>query len=228
MSQHIILFDWDGTLIHSLDMKIANAGRLFAQAFDVLPDEVEAAYRLHTGIPRRYLFDAICKEVGLPPLEDAEFAELSPSFSQMNLDSLTGEGAPSLLREGTEATLQQLQQAGHFLYVSSSADAHEIIEVAKAAGIDRYFVEILGSHPAFGKGEEHVAYATQKHNLSRQETLFVGDDLADIRLGREAGVRVFAITGTHTQEQLSAEGPEGVLQNLQELIKVESLGISVV
>jgi len=53
----IIVFDWDGTLIESLPLKIRNAGRLFEETFGVPRAGIEAAYRVHSGIPRRQLLD---------------------------------------------------------------------------------------------------------------------------------------------------------------------------
>ncbi|HZD56304.1 MAG TPA: hypothetical protein VE136_06260, partial [Anaerolineales bacterium] len=73
----VLLFDWDGTLINSLDIKVRNAGLLFAETFDLDPAGVEAAYRRHSGIPRQQLFDAICVDNGLSPLTGEIFMPLS-------------------------------------------------------------------------------------------------------------------------------------------------------
>ena len=35
MTKRIILFDWDGTLVNSLDWKVHNGGELFAETFGV-------------------------------------------------------------------------------------------------------------------------------------------------------------------------------------------------
>jgi mannose-1-phosphate guanylyltransferase len=65
----IVLFDWDGTLIDSLDLKIRNAGALFERALGIPHDKVEVVYRQHSGLPRRQVFRAICQENGLKEAE---------------------------------------------------------------------------------------------------------------------------------------------------------------
>ena len=85
MSIRVVMFDWDGTLICSLEWKIHNGGILFSEVFGVPALDVEAAYRLHSGIPRRELFAAICKEVDLPALDQEQYSMMSTRFSEMNL-----------------------------------------------------------------------------------------------------------------------------------------------
>ena len=104
-----VLFDWDGTLVNSLDVKIRNAGELFNRVFNLSPDQVGMAYRRHSGIPRRQLFDAILDDLGRPPLDDVEFESLSGKFSIMNTQALRDPGLPGLIPPATPIVLQSLQ-----------------------------------------------------------------------------------------------------------------------
>ncbi|HKZ44019.1 MAG TPA: HAD family hydrolase [Anaerolineales bacterium] len=222
-----ILFDWDGTLVNSLEVKIKNAGTLFQKVFDLLPVKVEEAYRRHSGIPRRQLFDAILADLGRPALETGEFDSLSSRFSEMNTKALSDPALPGLIPAATPSVLKTLQEKGCFLFISSSAATEELKEIAGSLGLSKYFLEaggeIMGSYPGFNKGKDHVNHVCQKYGLAREELLFVGDDLSDIRLGHEAGVMTIARVGTYTEEELKDYNADAVVQTLDEITALPGL-----
>jgi phosphoglycolate phosphatase len=213
----IVLFDWDGTLIDSLPTKVRNAGKLFEQEFGLSPEDVALAYRRVSGIPRKQLFASICADNGLPPLDDEAYQQLSQRFTEMNLASLTDPVAKNIVAPETFETLSALKAAGYPLYVSSSADPHEIRQGASALGLNGFFTEIMGSVPGFGKGKQHVAHVLQSQAARASQLVFVGDEPADITLGRLAGVRTVAKAGTYTSEFLVQENPDNIIAALSEL-----------
>jgi phosphoglycolate phosphatase-like HAD superfamily hydrolase len=222
-----VLFDWDGTLVNSLDVKIRNAGFLFQQRLDLSPEQVEKAYRVHSGIPRRQLFDAILADLGQPPLFDASFASLSKAFSDKNREALRDRKLPGLLPNATLLVLENLLQTGCLIFVSSSADTDEIRDIAGNLGLADYFVrsggDIFGSRPGFNKGSQHVEHICKRHRLSVDELVFVGDDPADIRLGRAAGVFTIARAGTYSAAALQAYQPDAIINSLDELTALPGL-----
>ena len=213
----IVLFDWDGTLVDSLPVKIHNAGRLFQQAFGVPAEVIMQAYRRHSGVPRRQLFAAICTEAGIPPLDDERYNRLSKSFTEMNLASLTRASPGDLLQPSTTAALEALVRLGYPLYVSSSADTQEIRSLARGLGLEGFFVDVLGSLPGFGKGEQHVRHVLEEQGASLDQLVFVGDEPTDIALGRSAGVLTIAKTGTYSAESLAEARADAIVDQLNEL-----------
>lgn len=230
----ILLFDWDGTLVNTLDIKVRHAGQLFAAQFGVAPQAVEQAYRRYSGIPRRQLFAAICQDLGLPQLEEALYQQLSARFTQVNQAAFSDPATPGLLSADTVSVLERLQQAGIILYVSSSADPLEIRQTARVLGLAEIFArsggEILGSQPGLNKGPEHVAYILNRHRLPSTAQLpldavaMVGDEPADIRLAHQAGVAAIAKAGTYAAEWWQACPaeicPDALVQTLQELAEM--------
>lgn len=222
----IILFDWDGTLVNSLDLKVRHAGLVFSRSYAVSPAEVEASYRRHSGIPRRQLFAAIYHDLGLGNLNDDQFTRLSAQFSDLNRRVLTDPSTPGLLPADTIPALEQLCQMGVTLYVSSSAETGELREVAQALGLAPYFLnsggEILGSQPGLNKGPEHVRYIRERHAPSPVRLLAVGDEPSDIRLARQAGITAVAKVGTYSRAwwQQATLAPDYLIETLAELPEV--------
>ena len=213
----ILLFDWDGTLVNSLDIKVHHAGLLFAETFDLDPAEVEAAYQQHSGIPRRQLFNAICVDNGLSPLADELFVRLSKRFSAMNLEALSNPCIQGLISSETCQALEDLKELGYPLYVSSSADPDEVQKAAGALGLAPYFQEIMGSSPGFTKGKPHVEYVLRIHNTLADKIAFVGDEPADIILGRDSGVTTIAKAGTFSDVDLAKVNPDYIIASLSDL-----------
>lgn len=219
-----VLFDWDGTLVDSLPVKVHNAGRLFQQVYGLIPDRVERAYRTHSGVPRRQLFDAILGEFGLAGMDEATFQNMSADFSAMNREALTEPGMDGVVRPGSRETLGHLLDLGCRLFVSSAADGAEVRFLADQLGMSVYFDrsggEVLGSRTGFGKGRGHVEYICREYHLKPRSLLFIGDDLADIRLGREAGIFTVSLAGSCEKETLLAGGAQVVVNSLDELMNL--------
>jgi len=226
-ADRIVVFDWDGTLINSLDIKVHNAGLLFHLYLGWQAERVEKIYRKHSGIPRRVLFEAICAEHGLIDLAEQRYLTLSQRFTRMNREAILNTPASELLFPDTVSTLHNLVELAYPLYVSSSADPQEICSIAENLGIDRYFKRsggnLFGSKPGFNKGDQHIQYILQQHQVDlsdfseeqqRRKVAFVGDEPADIRLGRQAGVVTIAKTGTYTEDRLKEEAPDYIIQSL--------------
>lgn len=216
-SQWVVVFDWDGTLIDSLPVKIQNAGALFAQTFGISGEKVMDAYRRHSGVPRRALFDAICQDVGLPLLDETQYAEMSESFTAMNLKAISRLEPP----QDTVITLQWLVAQDIPAFVSTAAAPDEVQFLAKSLGLSPYFKEILGSRKGFTKGGEHIHYICQRYGYQRTMVIFVGDEPNDVRLGKQADTLTAIKLGSHPPQAFSGElEPDYFLNHLRQLIDV--------
>ena len=210
----IVVFDWDGTLIESLPLKIRNAGQLFDETFGVTSAAVSAAYRVHSGIPRRQLFEAICADMGLPAMTDERFNALSAEFTARNRQAISG----VRVEADVTSTLGTLSEMGYPLYVSTSAAPDEVQAISQALHVDHYFEEILGSQDNFTKGPVHIAHIMAQHPVEKNQIWFVGDEPNDVILGQQAGVRTVVKLGSHPRERLVAAGPDNIIESLPELI----------
>lgn len=208
------LFDWDGTLVDSLPIKISNAGSLFAKRFGIEADDVRAAYARHSGVPRRELFDRIAQDCMDRTLTEPEFEQLSAEFTDMNRRRV---GAEASLRAGSIDLLAGLRERGHLTFISTATAQEEIDALADAFGISRHCTEVLGSKPGFTKGSVHAGHVTSRYGIPKTDIAGVGDDEQDMRLFREAGITSIGITGTRSRAELEAAGADFVIDSLHEV-----------
>jgi phosphoglycolate phosphatase-like HAD superfamily hydrolase len=214
--QWVLAFDWDGTLVNTLPAKVASAGRLLCDEFGCTPDAIERSYRRHSGVPRRRLFDAIAADVGAPPLDDAGYARLSGCFTALNRAGL----GPHILFPDVVETLRTLRLRQVGVAVSSAAALEEVRAGVEAVGLAPMLDEVLGSDGEFAKGSGHLDYLERRFGVTRDRIWMVGDEVADLRLGREAGVRTVGRLGTCTYDQLLAEQPAAIVGDLYEILDV--------
>lgn len=211
------MFDWDGTLVDTLEVKIRNAGALFEETFGISHESVEAAYRRRSGLPRRQLFEGIIGELRLPALREESFQTLSQAFSERNQAAFNSMSREQLVPEDTLLALEVFSSKGYPLFVSSAAAKEEIRQVASALRIEHFFAAILGSEPAFSKGVDHLNYIRKKCNADLSQIVYIGDEPTDILLGREAGVLTVGKAGTYSPERLAQAGADQVVACLQDV-----------
>ncbi len=213
-------FDFDGTLADTLNIKIRNAGRIYADKFSVDSGIVESAYKLYSGVSRRLLFDKLAEDTIGRKLSDDEYDNLSSKFDELNDKDMT----PDRVYPDVMGVLEEQKSKGRILYVSSSVP-HEILRsVVEKVGIAGCFDEIMGYGFHGTKGIGHTRYIMKKYGIDRGEIIFVGDELADVDLSKEAGVKVVAVTNTFPSEVLLNRGADEAIVNLSQLDDVLESG----
>lgn len=118
---------------------------------------------------------------------------------QMSLGLLTGN-----IREGAKKKLTHFGMWQHFAF-GGFGDRHE--------SRDDVAVDALAD------AERHLG-----QSLDRSQVCVVGDTVHDIRCARAIGVHAVAVaTGSHSHEQLAAESPDLLLDDLQPSASLERL-----
>lgn len=211
------LLDWDGTLIDSLPIKIANAEELFNNELAFAKADVRVSYTKHSGVPRRTLFDRIAFDCRGRNLTDAEFGPLSEAFTDLNTSRIASQGK---LKPRTMSALISLKRSGRLLFVSTSAAPEEIMLLSEHFGIRSLCEGVFGSRPGFSKGSEHADHVRKICGLSVEELAGIGDDIEDIRLFNQAKILSIGLTGTRTRAELETLGADVVVDNLDEVAHV--------
>lgn len=223
---HLVLFDIDGTLIHTSGAGEKAFGRAFAHVFGVHggAEKLKFAGRTDVGIVREFLIqNAIA-----PSAENLElFFDTYVFLLDHNLQHLPGGVHPGVwtwletlralphqpavglltgnIRLGAEIKLRRFDLWDHFAtggFADDSADRNEIAAAAKRRG------EALLGRPLRG-----------------EEVLVIGDTPLDITCARAIGAKVVAVgTGQYRTRDLATHQPDWAVDRLDQLCARELCG----
>jgi phosphoglycolate phosphatase-like HAD superfamily hydrolase len=103
----------------------------------------------------------------------------------------------------------------HFVIVISSHPHSLLLREAKGYGVASHAHLIRGS--VRDKAKE-MEFFFETHGFSREESVYIGDTVSDVRDAKRAGVRMIAVTGGyHTEEMLRPEEPDLLVGSLADL-----------
>lgn len=174
-----VIFDFDGVVLESADIKTRAFARLFADH----PEHVDAIVELHlrlAGISRFEKFRLIYADIFEQPLDDAEMARLGDEFSRIALEEvLTCPFVP-----GARELLER-RYTDQLLFVASGTPHDELVGIVEARELERFFAGAYGSPATKGEISRRIL---AEHELEPHEALFVGDATTDLDGAREAGV----------------------------------------
>lgn len=184
MSIRAVIFDFDGVILESADIKTD----AFVELFSDLPVDQVARVRDHhlanMGISRYAKFAWIYRAVLGREITADESAELGERFSALVFSKVLA--APFVL--GADRALQTLSQTMP-LFVASGTPQQELDLIVDDRGIRSHFTEVWGSPR--GKGEI-IEDVRSRHRLAAQDVLFVGDGMSDYNAAHATGVRFLA------------------------------------
>ncbi|HSR09951.1 MAG TPA: HAD family hydrolase, partial [Thermodesulfobacteriota bacterium] len=129
-------------------------------------------------------------------------------------------GHTRLLPEAREV-LEELHRRGVRLGVATNKLGFFSRAIFETFGLQTLVAANLGDGDvAENKPDpQMIEEAMRRMGVEKDNTVFVGDSLTDIKTGRNAGVRVFAVpTGTTSRAVLQAAGPTVVLDRLSDIL----------
>lgn len=189
--KEVFVFDWDGTILDSMELKSVNFGQAFCSiqaGFQEqgLADSVAGHYLRLSGHPRKRIFLQIMAILGKEAEPDS-FERFNDAFERLNKASLIH----ARIFPDALALLEELIKRGRRIFISSSVPPQELADLVDAtlpaparAGI----TAILGSRDGHTKGQGHLRTIMQETGAPQDKLLVFGDDPADHELTSEAGV----------------------------------------
>lgn len=175
-----IILDFDGVLAESNEEKL----RAFEDLFALYPPYRDAMMDYHLdnySWPRMSKFEHYVYELVGQPGNVEMVQTMACQFSEFVVRRVVA--CPDV--PGTREFLTEFSQQVP-LYISSVTPQGELREIARARGIDSFFVEIFGDPPCPKPDAIRAVLAREK--LSPSEVLFVGDSASDYRAARGAGL----------------------------------------
>lgn len=200
----VILFDFDGTIVDSVDAGILITNRL-AKEFGFPPfDEATLAELKNLG-SRGALKRSRIPVWKLPFLIRRFTHELKQEI-------------PSLkLFPGMQETLIELKRQGYILGIVSTNSVKNIEEFLRVQKLFSVFDVISANHSLFGKSRL-IQKIIRQQKLQPNQVYYVGDETRDIEAAKKSGVRSIAATwGLNSAEILLKYEPDFLINHPTEL-----------
>lgn len=167
-----IIFDFDGVLVDSNDIRLEGFRMIFKDFPEYQVEQLVKYARLNGGLSRyskiRYFFENIRRGT----ISDDEVNTLAKKYSgvvkRKVIDAATIKGSLEFL--------STYHNKYDFSIVSGS-DQEELREICKKRGIEHFFLEILGSPIS---KELNLSMLFSKRKWEKDKCVFIGDSINDL------------------------------------------------
>jgi phosphoglycolate phosphatase len=212
-----VLFDIDGTLLHTGGAGAVAWQRAFLELYEV---EANIEEHTHAGMTDPEIAQIVFREVLKRPGSAEERAEAIGCYLGHLADAVA-ESEGYFVIEGIEEVLPRLVEEGILLgVVTGNIEAAAHIKLARG-DLNRYF-----TFGGYGSDSRDRTELTKKalergaevsgHPLDPAETIAVGDTPRDVRAGHGAGIRVVGVaTGSYAADELTDAGADWSLEDVR-------------
>ncbi len=174
-----IIFDFDGVILESVDIKT----EAFRDLFKSYPKHLKAIldYHLeHGGVSRQEKIKYFYKDIIKEPLSDGELKKLCDRFEELVKQKVIR--APFV--KGAEELLKKC--FGRFkMFVVSGTPQDEVRDIVRNRKLQDYFVHVFGSPD---KKTEITRKILDTYRFVPSEVVFVGDAVTDLNAAKETGI----------------------------------------
>ncbi|MGB1188063.1 MAG: HAD family hydrolase [Cycloclasticus pugetii] len=207
----LIIFDWDGTLVDSIDWIV----------------ECIQAIAKHQGIDQPS--QQACKDIiGLslseamvtlfPELSDDEKIAMVAAYREVYLAKKI---STKDLFVDTLPTLEKLKQMGKTLAVATGKGQSGLDRSLDGTGLRPYFDHLRCAEKMQSKPSPHMLFdILDESGIQPDKAIMIGDSTLDLKMANNAGVSSIGVTtGAHSHEILSKQMPVACINNLMEIFE---------
>jgi len=205
----LVIFDWDGTLMDSID-HIVSSMQAAANVIGLVKpsnDEVKQIIGLSLPVALKTLFVDIT---------DVQVAQM---LAQYKSEYLTGDQTPTPLFDNARELLIQLQIQGKLLAVATGKGRTGLNRVLAASETAQYFdtTRCAGEMPS--KPDPTMLNSILAElDVEPHEAIMIGDTSHDLSMAQNAGVPSIGVTfGVHSKDVLNQYNPIAVVDSIAEL-----------
>ena len=178
-----IIFDFDGVILESTQIKTKAFEMLFSQ-YPLQLDKIIAFHRDNMGISRYVKFRHIYNEILGQELNEVEEKRLGEKFSQIVLEQILK--APFV--PGTREFMDEWQSQYEF-FIASGTPQQEMEYILTQLNLDQFFCEIYGSPQ---HKPDIIKQIMTGHSLEAKQVVFIGDARSDLLAAKEMKVNFIA------------------------------------
>lgn len=208
----LIIFDWDGTLVDSIDW-IVDCIQRAAEYYDCAVPSAEAARDI-IGLS----LDKAVKTL-FPKVDADTQVKLAAHYGQ---NFFSKQSSPDDLFPGVSDMLRQFKQTGLHLAVATGKKSTGLARAISGTGIGDFFCTTRCSDQTASKPNPlMIDEIVAELGVSKQRTLMVGDSVHDLQMAMNAQVASVAVTcGAHSESILQQYKPLRCLSYPTELLGI--------
>jgi phosphoglycolate phosphatase-like HAD superfamily hydrolase len=165
------IFDFDGVLADSVEVKTDAFARLFAPYGAEVVTQVVAHHRKHGGMSRFEKFRIYHEEFLGKEISESEISALARRFSELVMDRVVAADEIAGASEFLEKYSERIP-----CFINSATPTPEVETIVERRGWGKHFKEVTGSPRT---KTENLRYIVGKYHLSRNGCVFFGDAMSD-------------------------------------------------
>lgn len=174
-----IIFDFDGVICESVEVKT----EAFRKLFEQYPDKIDEIVNVHIkngGISRFIKFKWVYEDILKKPLSSEESEYLGRKFSEYAYELVV----QSPFVKGALEFLEKYHKSISFFIISGTPE-DEMIQIIKVRQLEKYFKGVYGSPRTKGDLSELIL---KENGFNPTDVLFVGDAINDLHGAQQAGI----------------------------------------
>lgn len=166
-----VIFDFDGVLVESVDIKTTAFSELFESEDPGYVDEIVKYHTAHAGVSRFDKFRYIYSNILHRSLTEEIFENLCRNFSGLVIKKVVNAPYVAGAKEFLERNI-----AKYDFFVASATPQNEIEDIIEQRNMQSYFKKIYGAPQA---KKEILREIVTSDDFSFSEAVFIGDALSD-------------------------------------------------
>ena len=203
-----IIFDFDGVIVESVNIKSSAFGKIYHEHGKIIVNKIINHHLANGGMSRFEKFRFYHKEYLGKNLSENELSEIGDQFSNFVLNKVIS--APYV--RGAYEFLSEYYHTYDF-YISTATPEAEIIKILEEKQLIDFFKKVYGSPE---NKNEHVRKIIRNGQYLLNEVVFVGDSPSDRDAASENNISFIARVADENS-QLASE--KKTIQNLENFRK---------
>ena len=192
-----IAFDFDGTLVESIEMKTEAFKELFSEYPDNW-DEIKEYHLQNEGISREVKIPYIYKNFLKVPLSDEKEKEMVKSYSDLVYEQML---SIPFVSGANEIITAERGSRKHF--IASGTPDWELRRIFDKRSLTQYFDGVYGTPSS---KEEIVRNFSNESGIPMEEMLFIGDAQSDYEASRVCGMDFVWRKRAYNAKEIKSDG----------------------
>jgi phosphoglycolate phosphatase len=205
----LIIFDWDGTLMDSIERIVSSVQAAAKSCSLNVPDNSQVSDIIGLSLPQ-------AMKTLFPNINGSDTAKLIEHYRYQFIEV---NDTPMPLFTDTIPLLNALTQNNKILAIATGKGREGLQRVLNQTNTGHYFQASRCAGEASSKpSPEMLLSLLEQLQIAKDRALMIGDSKYDLQMAKTAGIDSIGVTfGVHSRSQLSQYQPKATVDSLTEL-----------